>query len=179
MFQYRNIFPAQGQGSIISQTSLWSYACLVMAAFCGKYSCMLLKNLFFFQSVEIKFRKLELLLVVLVERRLQQALAQALHLFRLPFPISKHWRALQLRETYWELQRRNTQHTISDFMHRNTIWFTRMVPVPGMTSTSKPSCSFQYVSLSQLQSLSTLREVVPLAQKFFLLFIKPTVMQNS
>ena len=28
------------------------------------------------------------------------------------------------------------------------------------------------VCLSQLQSLSTLREVVPLAQKFFLLFIK-------
>ena len=72
MFQYRNIFPTKGRGSIISQTSLWSYACLVMAAFefCGKYSCMLLKlYLFFFQSVEIKFRKLELLVVLLVERR--------------------------------------------------------------------------------------------------------------
>ena len=40
--------------------------------------------------MEIKSRKLELLVVLVVERRLQQALAQALRLFPLPFAISKH-----------------------------------------------------------------------------------------
>ena len=42
------------------------------------------------QSVEIKSHKLELLVVLVVERGLVQALAQALHLFPPPFPISKH-----------------------------------------------------------------------------------------
>ena len=52
-----------------------------MAAFCGKCGCKLLKSYFFAQSVEIKSRKLELLVVLVVERRLVQALAQALYLF--------------------------------------------------------------------------------------------------
>lgn len=58
--------------------------------FCGKSGCILLKSYFLAQSVEIKSCKLELLEVLVVERWLQQALAQALHLFPLPFPISKH-----------------------------------------------------------------------------------------
>ena len=45
---------------------------------------------FFAQNVEIKSHKLELLVVLEVERRLVQALAQDLRLFPLPFPISKH-----------------------------------------------------------------------------------------
>ena len=45
----------------------------------------------FAQSVEIKSRKLELLVALVVERRLEQTIAQALDLFPLPpFPISKH-----------------------------------------------------------------------------------------
>ena len=65
--------------------------CLKMAAFCGKCGCMLLKSYFFAQSVEIKSRKLELLVALVVERRLEQTIAQALDLFPLPpFPISKH-----------------------------------------------------------------------------------------
>ena len=52
---------------------------------------MALKSYFFFaQSVEIKSRKLELLVVLVVERLLEKALAQALHLFPPSFPISKH-----------------------------------------------------------------------------------------
>ena len=42
-FQYRNIFPAQGRGSIISQTSLRSYA----RVWCRKCGCMLLKSYLF------------------------------------------------------------------------------------------------------------------------------------
>ena len=43
MFQYRNIFPAQGRGSIISQTSLRSYA----RVWCRKCGCMLSKSYLF------------------------------------------------------------------------------------------------------------------------------------
>ena len=70
-----------------------------MAAFCGKCGCVLLKSYFFAQSVEIKSRKLELLVVLVVERRLVQALAQAL------VPISNIQRAKGNEEAFIQRQK--------------------------------------------------------------------------
>ena len=113
MFQYRNIFPARGRGSIISQTSLRSYA-----------------------------------RVWLLEWRLQQALAQALHLFPLPFPVSKHSESERKRRGVHSVRLQEAKNSrfiaVGLMKNRKTFMRGKRLPVKLMSSatarTTPESC---------------------------------------